>query len=277
MTWLVLVLVFGFLFLLYLSNSRKDPASQPNRNEQEFRPLVPGGHLRASHVAQSEIVLEPIFNGSMLHNFAKSLPQMDGKQPYCQVDCDQWDYRSATSADITRFLKVLKEASKPILKQQAKISNIQDAQLDDGKTPSPEEQKLCNLVMAKATVAKDEVELVVDAFYCTRDKAQDRIENTLSDLEDKFSELIWCCEYVFEEIENRRLFEEILSLLDGNTSVTLDYIDSKGNSTQRAIEINLMDYPCIEAFCHYRNAMRTFRIDRIAAIYNGDGIQIYTK
>lgn len=59
-------------------------------------------------------------------------------------------------------------------------------------------------------------------------------------------------------------------------SVTIDYVDSKGETSLRtitihAVERNAAGHYCLKAECHAREAPRTFRLDRITDIIDVDG------
>ncbi len=59
-------------------------------------------------------------------------------------------------------------------------------------------------------------------------------------------------------------------IVDNNYVLNITYKSSKGEITEREIEIESIDtkHKIINAFCRLRNMARTFRIDRIQTCYD---------
>lgn len=68
---------------------------------------------------------------------------------------------------------------------------------------------------------------------------------------------------------------DLLGFAEGQ-SFLIEYVDSKGNSSTRRITVWGIkagtSCPLLVAQCHERNAKRSFRIDRIQAIFDFDGV-----
>jgi len=70
------------------------------------------------------------------------------------------------------------------------------------------------------------------------------------------------------ENEDDRPANKVIEL--GCDSVELYYQDSKGDISNRRVDVKEVDENYIKGYCHLRKRYRTFRIDRIKEIYNGD-------
>ena len=61
----------------------------------------------------------------------------------------------------------------------------------------------------------------------------------------------------------------------GSFDILIDYVDAEGEATRRAITVVGFGSghfaPAFMAYCHLRQAMRLFRVDRIEAVIDDDG------
>nr|BFE50419.1 hypothetical protein GCM10017745_38460 [Saccharothrix mutabilis subsp. capreolus] len=69
---------------------------------------------------------------------------------------------------------------------------------------------------------------------------------------------------------NRKLSKQAVELLagaiDGRSDVRIEYVDGKGESSQRTITPAGWDGPFLLAWCHLREADRQFRVERITSV-----------
>ena len=64
----------------------------------------------------------------------------------------------------------------------------------------------------------------------------------------------------------KKIEDKIKEAFKKGEQILIDYIDSSGNITQRKIDIQNINNNKIKAFCHLRQAIRLFDLDRIKKI-----------
>lgn len=74
-----------------------------------------------------------------------------------------------------------------------------------------------------------------------------------------------------QEIDNYAAWDNLLEIpyIFKNLSVVLQYKDSKGEISNRRVNVNKYDGVYLYGYCHLKKAIRTFRIDRIIDISDG--------
>lgn len=80
-----------------------------------------------------------------------------------------------------------------------------------------------------------------------------------------------------EKLSEEDDFEEVGATAQTDpATVTIEYVNSKGQEslrtiTIRAIEVSTAGHLCLKAECHAKEMPRTFRLDRIQTVIDGDG------
>ena len=69
-------------------------------------------------------------------------------------------------------------------------------------------------------------------------------------------------------------YEEFIEYRYDDLKVQFDYIDAKDEKTTRRVKVSSVDDEYLRGWCYERSASRTFRLDRIAKLYDEDGKKV---